>query len=254
MDQSTAPSGIRWRELAETDSTNAEAMRVALQGERGPLYIRADRQSAGKGRSGRAWETCTGNLALSRLGPLSCPPAAVPQLALVAGLAVHRAIAELFDAGAGADALRLKWPNDLLLDHAKVAGILVESSAFAGERVAVVGVGVNIAEAPDVPGRSTTALAGRVAQTPSPRQLAARVARHLEGTLAQWDHGRGFDLIRAGWLAAALPLGTALSINTGQGVVSGRFAGLDEGGALRLDIPDQGLKTFSFGDVALIGG
>lgn len=254
MDQSTAPSGIRWLELAEVDSTNAEAMRAALQGERGPLYIRADRQTAGKGRSGRAWETCAGNLALSRLGRLSCPPAAVPQLALVAGLAVHRAIAELFDGAEEGRALRLKWPNDVLLDHAKVAGILVESSAFAGERVAVIGVGVNLAEAPDVPGRATIALAGRVAQTPSPRQLAARVARHLEGALAQWDHGRRFDLIRAGWLAAALPLGTALSINTGQGVVSGRFAGLDEGGALRLDVPGLGAKSFSFGDVALIGG
>ena len=246
-------NGARWVELDEVDSTNSEAMRRAAAGERGVLYIRAERQTAGRGRSGRAWETRGGNLALSRLGAISCPPAAVPQLALVAGVGVHGAIADLIGAQTAAG-LRLKWPNDVLLGGAKVAGILVEASTFGADRVAVIGVGINLAHAPDVPGRATTALARCMAERVEPRPAAALVASHIERAIALWDEGRGFAAVRSAWLAASLPAGTRLSVNTGAGSAAGVFGGLDDGGALLIELDNGQRQTFSFGDVALIDG
>lgn len=251
---STLASRARWIELDEIDSTSSEAMRRAAAGERGVLYVRADRQTAGRGRSGRAWDTLAGNLALSRLSMLTCPPAAVPQLALVAGVGVHRAIAELLGTAAAASELRLKWPNDVLLAGAKVAGILVEASTFAAERVAVIGVGVNLLHAPELPGRATATLAGHTDQSLDARRVGMLVGDHIEQAIALWDDGRGFAAIRAAWHSASLPTGTRLSVNTGSGLATGAFAGLDDSGALLLDTGDGARQSFSFGDVALIAG
>lgn len=250
----TGPGEPHWIELDEVDSTNAEVMRRALAGERGPLYVRADRQTAGRGRSGRNWQTPAGNLALSRLVRLECQPSAAPQLAFVAGLAVHRAAATVLAGIDVATRLHLKWPNDLLLDRAKLAGILIEASTIGADRLAVIGIGVNLAEAPSLPDRSTIALRQVAGESTTPRAFAAIVGERLEQALELWDHGRGFPAIRAAWLQASLPIGTPISVNTGRGAASGTFAGLEPGGALLLDVGNGGRQTYSFGDVALIAG
>ncbi len=244
----------RFVELAEVDSTNAEALRRAVAGERGPLYIRADRQTSGRGRSGRSWETAAGNLALSRLGTLACEPVAVPQLSLVAGVAVHGAVSDLLEGNARAAGLSLKWPNDLLLEGAKVAGILVEATTIGSARVAVIGIGVNLAHAPEIANRATAALADATRRSISPAATARHVAGRLEHALQLWDGGAGFATIRAAWLAAATPPGTRLAINTGRGTAAGVFAGLAPDGALLLDVDGGERQTFSVGDVALIAG
>lgn len=245
-------------EFEVLDSTNAEVLRRALAGERRALYVRADRQSAGRGRSGRAWQSPPGNLALSRLVVLSCPPHAVPQLSLVAGVALHRAVADLLGVdGSAAARLRLKWPNDLLAGAAKLAGILIEATTAGADRIAVVGIGLNVAARPVIEGRETVALAD-IGFSPAPApdglsSLARGVARHLDRELGRWDDGRGFEAIRAAWLARSLPRGTPLSINAGRGRVNGRFAGLDANGALLLEAGGA-IETHTFGDVALIAG
>jgi len=244
-------TGADWIELADIDSTNAEAMRrAAIAGQR-VLYVRADRQTAGRGRSGRAWQTLDGNLALSRLAPLTCPPAAVPQLSIVAAVAVHRAISGcLSDAGCNAQ-LRLKWPNDLLLDRAKVAGILVEASTVGAVRLAVIGVGVNISEAPAIEGRRTVALADMAPRIETPRTMAPLVARQLEEALAVWNDGAGFDAIRADWLQRTVPIGEPISLHRGTARVEGVFAGLAADGSLVLRDAGGRLQTYAYGDVTL---
>lgn len=242
-------------ELVEVDSTNAEAMRRAQDGERGPLYVRAERQTAGRGRSGRAWQFAHGNLALSRLGVTAAPPVVIAQVALVAGLALHRTVASMLDRAGVPVPLHLKWPNDLLLGSAKVAGILVESSTFGDRRVIVIGIGVNLATAPDVPGRATTALARHMKVLPSPAEFARTLADHLEAALSLWNDGACFAAIRQEWLARALPIGTQMTISSGPaGRASGSFAGIDEAGYLLLDEAGAGRRIHTVGDAELLSG
>lgn len=243
--------GVRWIELDEIDSTNAEAMRRAAAGDHGPLYIRADRQLAGRGRSGRAWAAPAGNLAMSRVGRIGSPPAAIAQLSLVAGVAVHKALAVALTGCDRADNLWLKWPNDILFDGAKLAGILVEATTIGGEPVAVIGVGVNVAHAPSVPGRRTAALAAVTGSEPDLRAIARDIASHLEEALVLWDQSRGFEAIRTAWLAASSPVGTAMTIESVKGRVSGFFRGLDHDGALVLADPTGTVHRYSYGDVTL---
>ena len=243
---------MRMLVLPQVDSSNAEAFRLALKGETGPLYIRAERQTAGRGRSGRAWSAPNGNLALSRLGPLQCPPQAVPQISLVAGVAVHRACAALLSGYEAAVArLHLKWPNDLLLDGAKLAGILIESTTVGGQSIAVIGIGINLSTAPEVAGRRTAALAEVAGRSIPPAEAAECVVVHLEQALSAWAEARAFNLIRAQWLERATPVGAAMTIETGNGRIGGAFAGLDAGGALLLRTSSGTLQTFTYGDVTL---
>lgn len=242
---STAPV-IRFQEL---DSTNAEAIRRAASGERGPVWFVADRQSAGRGRCGRPWQSPGGNLAATLLFEPGCPPIALPQLALVAGVAVTNAFRRL-DPSERLAGLQLKWPNDILIGDAKVSGILIESSTFDNTVVAAVGIGVNVAEAPAMPdGRSVTSLADRGLDITSP-EIFEFVANGMDAALTDWDRGRGFATIRARWLDLAPRIGARLMVRNGSETVYGTFLGLGEDGALLLMASDNTVRSFAYGDVA----
>ncbi len=233
--------------LAAVDSTNAEAMRRAQAGERGPLWILADVQTAGRGRSGRSWSSEQGNLHASLLVTLALPQPMAYQLALVAGVAVFDALGSAMrPAPAG---LRLKWPNDILIYDEKTGGILIESSTIGETLVAVVGIGLNIATSPKGIDRPATHLAAHGASPETPTLLPF-IAASMASWLATWDEGRGFAAVREAWLKRALPIGERLTINTGQERVLGTFAGLDPDGALLLDV-DGSARRFTFGDVSL---
>src|ERR1043166_8409052 len=124
----SAASGARLLSLDEVGSTNAEAFARARAGERGPLWITARRQTAGRGRRGRAWVSEPGTLYASLLLTDPAPPQRAAELSLVAALAVHDALAER--AAVLGPRLTLKWPNDVLCDGAKLAGILVEGEGL----------------------------------------------------------------------------------------------------------------------------
>lgn len=233
-------------ELAEVDSTNAEAMRRASAGERGPVWISALRQTAGRGRSGRTWTSLEGNLMATLLFQPGAATRRLGELALVAGVATHEAIAELQPLAG----LRLKWPNDVLLGDAKVGGILVESSTFDGATISAIGCGINVAAAPDVPGRATTALACHGGAPPRAALLQALSARMAHWLLV-WHAPDGFQAIREAWLARAGALGVQATVRTGSQAFSGAFAGLDHDGALLLRDPAGNLRRFSFGDVTM---
>lgn len=240
-------TSFRFERLDTVDSTNAEAMRRAVAGERGPLWIRADQQTAGRGRVGRSWASELGNLYASLLVTTTAPVASASQLSLVAGIAVFEAIAAAI--GAAPPGLRLKWPNDILIDGRKAGGILIESTATTAGLTAIVGIGINIASAPDLPDRPATCLAAH-GFAGDPEALLARIAEAASVWLAVWDRGAGFEVIREAWLNHAHPIGEQMSINTGSERIAGAFLGLDAEGALLLDGPG-GARRFTFGDVSL---
>lgn len=246
----TGQNGLRYLHLEVAGSTNTEAMRLALSAETGPLWVLADRQTAGRGRSGRSWTSLPGNLTASLLVTLAAPPAVAARLSLVAGVALVEAIRNL--AGTVClEHLRLKWPNDLLCDEAKLAGILVESSSCAGRLTCVVGFGVNLVAAPEIEGRRVASLAQLLGRAVPPLELLEALDIAMRTWLGVWDEDRGrAELIQA-WLAVATPTGTEISVGTADGVVRGRFDGLDPDGALRLISVSGDNLRYAYGDVTL---
>lgn len=241
-------TSVRIDRLASVDSTNAEALRRVQAGERGPLWILAERQTAGRGRAGRSWTSDPGNLQATLLITLAAPARKAYELALAAGVAVLDGVrAAMQPAPPG---LALKWPNDILIGSAKAGGILIESSAAPGGGLAAaIGIGLNVASHPEGLGRPAAHLAA-YGPAPAPEALLVAIAAATARWLAVWAEGEGFPAIREAWLNRAHPLGERMSIDTGTERVSGAFAGLDAEGALMLDT-GAGVSRFTFGDVSL---
>ncbi len=237
------------------DSTNTEAMRRAAAGTRGPLWLRADRQLAGKGRSGRAWASPSGNLSATLLFSPNCEVTHLSTLSFVAGLAVYDAIGSVFadkNATPPPD-LCVKWPNDVMIGAAKLAGILIETSVFDSETVVAIGCGMNIATQPPIADRPVTRLLDWGLSVAA-EDVGQRLETTMQHWLGVWNNGQDFATIRAQWLQRARPIGTKMSINAGVGetggaVVTGQFAGVAEDGSLLLDVADGNVQRFHVGDV-----
>jgi BirA family biotin operon repressor/biotin-[acetyl-CoA-carboxylase] ligase len=231
-----AVSGLQIHD--ELPSTSDACIAAAKAGAPDGLALLARRQTAGRGSHGRSWASLPGNLSLSVLirGPI--PAASAGHWSLLAGLATLRALAPY----APPDSLQLKWPNDVNLHGAKLAGILIDSAAGPDATLdwLVIGIGANLAQAPHLAGRPTACLAS----APPPEVVAAALLTHimaLRSTLEQDGHGA----IRAAWLAHAHPLGTTLL----AGGRRGRFAGLSPSGSLLLD--DGAIHTIGAGDIMI---
>ncbi len=249
MPGGTLPEGAGLVQLAECASTNAEAMRLALNGAALPLWVIADRQTAGKGRAGRAWMSDAGNLQASLVLAPNCTVARAAELSLVTGVAVIDALKRV----APNLSPRLKWPNDILVGDAKMGGILVESTSTRAEFIAVIGVGLNLASVPqglDRPATSLSAQYPSIQSAPSPLEMLAFLAEAMHDWQLRWE--QGFAPVRAAWLERAGRLGERLSVNAGAGPVEGAFAGLDDGGALLLRLASGETRRFTFGDVSLV--
>ncbi len=240
--------------LDEVDSTNAEALRLALAGTPGPMWILADRQTVGRGRSGRRWESFAGNYHGSLLLGLRCAPGVAAQLALVAGVAVIEAIAAALPAVAQ-QGLRLKWPNDVLVGGGKVGGILIETTTAPRHPglLAVVGIGINLVAHPALPDHSAAHLSS-FGPCPSPRDMHDHVDAALARWLARWGEGMGFAEVREEWMARAGSRGEPLSVHVGGEVVTGAYAGLDPDGSLLLETANGTRRRIAFGDVTVLAG
>ncbi|MBW6532089.1 biotin--[acetyl-CoA-carboxylase] ligase [Sphingomonas sp. RRHST34] len=231
--------------VPETGSTNADLRSFARDGygEHG-LWLRADRQTAGRGREGRAWDSPVGNLYASTLVRLAAGDPPAPTLALVAAVALEETVrAALPDAAA----LRLKWPNDLLLDGAKLSGILLERV----DEWVVIGFGVNVAHHPELADRATTSLCAAGATSD-----AATLQSELAATLAHW-HARwreeGLGPVAERWRERAHPPGTELRARLPDGGEwHGRYETLDPGGALVLRLADGSRRVMHAGDIFLL--
>jgi BirA family biotin operon repressor/biotin-[acetyl-CoA-carboxylase] ligase len=228
--------------IGETGSTSADLaarLRAGAFVAEGHWLV-ADRQTAGRGRQGREWLDGAGNFMGSAVAHRRFGDPDPASLALVVGLAVHEAVTRRLPIGREA---RLKWPNDVLIDGAKVAGILLERVADS----VVIGVGVNLASAPSLPDRETAALGAADRDA-----FAADLARLFDLELDRW---RSFGLppIVARWLAAGHPVGTPLRIDEpDQAVTVGAFAGLTDEGALRLRLADGATRVIHAGEVRVI--
>jgi BirA family biotin operon repressor/biotin-[acetyl-CoA-carboxylase] ligase len=242
--EATGLAGARHKPYETLGSTNAEALALARAGERGPLWITAQRQSAGRGRRGSAWVSPSGNLYATLLLSAPSEPAQAPQLSFVAALALHDAVAEC--APQLAPLLKVKWPNDLLLGGDKVAGILVEGDSEPGFAVAI-GIGVNCASHPPQTNHPASDLAGAGAAV-TPERLFAALETTMDRRLAQWRAGEGFASIRADWLKRAAGLGQDIRVRLPERELLGRFEGLDEAGRLLLAGPG-GISTIAAGEV-----
>jgi BirA family transcriptional regulator, biotin operon repressor / biotin---[acetyl-CoA-carboxylase] ligase len=245
LDPRASAAGVRLKTHDVLGSTNAEALNLARQGERGPLWVAARRQTAGRGRRGRDWVSEPGNLYASLL--LTAPSSAEhwPELSFVAALAIHDAIVEV--AAELRPQLAIKWPNDLLLAGAKFAGILIEAEG-GEEGAVVVGIGVNCASHPAGTEHPATDLAAAGAQV-SPETMIAALSAKMLGRVAQWNQGEGFSTIRADWLARAAGVGEDVRVRLADREIAGRFEALDERGGLVLRLPDGKSTTIAAGDV-----
>ena len=235
--------------FSEIDSTNAEAHRRAAGGERGPLWISADRQMAGRGRLGRSWVSEPGNLYATYLFTIAARAASASQVSFVAALAVYDMAAALLPSEAAA-LLKLKWPNDVLLDGAKFSGVLPETLAQeGGSRITIaIGCGINLAHAPDNTPYPVTALA-RHGAAAAPRTALDALSAGLNHWLTVWDEGRGFDAVRQAWLARAAHLGCEMLARQNEAEISGTFDGLEPDGAMILTLADGSRRIIHSGEV-----
>lgn len=202
--------------------------------------MRAERQTAGRGRRGRSWTSEPGNLYLSTLCRPQPGEGPLQQLSFVAALALDAALSTHIDPAR----LTLKWPNDVLLDGVKCSGILLEGVADA----VVIGFGVNLAHHPQNTERPAASLAASGIQAP-PADEMSHVIRAKFVTFRTLWRTSGFAPIAQAWLARAHPVGTPLVARLGTEDVTGRFDGLDPDGALRLALDGGGIRAIHAGEV-----
>ncbi|NNM72339.1 biotin--[acetyl-CoA-carboxylase] ligase [Enterovirga aerilata] len=269
-------------------STNVDAMARLHAGAPAPFWVVSRHQNQGRGRRGAAWETQAGNLAASLALTTRAEPAVVATLGFVAGLALVRALDAVCalpsplageggpgvsrgrmrgEDGAGDPSsvvpsgrhllpqgekegrrFRLKWPNDVLADGAKLAGILLETETLGEARAVVIGIGVNVAHSPKglpYPVASLRSLGHAV----GPEELFTRLSAEWVETAGIWDEGRDFDAIRDLWLARAAGLGEPIFVRSGTIVTSGTFETIDGHGQLVLRTAEGEIRTISAGEV-----
>ena len=227
----------RIRIVESTGSTNADISADASAVESD--WVIAREQTAGRGRQGRLWVTQPGNFFGSTLVTLRAGDPPAQSLSLVAGLALIEAV----DAAAPGLPILLKWPNDLLLDGSKLAGILLERQ---GDRI-VIGFGVNLAASPELADRAAADLGGRIA----PEAFAPLLAGGMSRMLVLWRSSDPADFARA-WLARAHSVGTELSVHGADSQpIRGRFDGIEPDGTLRLRLPDGSVRAIHAADVSI---
>jgi BirA family biotin operon repressor/biotin-[acetyl-CoA-carboxylase] ligase len=240
------PAGYRRTDHQELDSTNEEARRLAEAGEAGPLWITAARQTAGRGRRGRAWDTGAGNLATTLLLRPDAPQAVTGQLSFAAALAAAE-MASHFAPGAN---ISVKWPNDVLAEGRKLAGLLLEGGPQKDKQAwLAIGIGVNLAchPGPQPGSLAATSLPQLGVAAPSCDQaltvLAARFAHWYDAWM-----GQGFPILRDAWLKRASGLGALITARLPHETRQGVFEGIDGSGALLLNEGGQ-VRAIAAGEV-----
>ena len=231
---------------AALGSSNDRAMDCAVAG-MDRHWVIVDQQTGGRGRQGRVWESPPGNLYASLALVDPCAMALSPQLGFVAGLATQQALASLTPFGAR---LRLKWPNDVLLDGAKLSGQLLEGRSQSGHLCVVIGIGINLRHHPDqTPYPATDLLQAGVELTPS--SVLHALCDEFSTLLGLWSQGLGFSAIRQRWLERAAYLERPIEVRTERGPLKGLFKGLDAEGRLLLQVASSaadGLTVIEAGD------
>ncbi|NDA48019.1 MAG: biotin--[acetyl-CoA-carboxylase] ligase [Alphaproteobacteria bacterium] len=246
---SVVAEGYRLTCFDSVASTNDEAMRLAQAGDAGRHWIVAKEQTGGRGRHQRHWVSPPGNLYASLLLIDPAPIALAPQLGFVAGLSLFEALHPLLHHD---QALGIKWPNDLVIKGAKLAGILLEASRLADGRLAcVLGFGVNCTSHPQglaYPASDLTALGLACGA----QDVLEALSHYLVAWLDKWARGEGFPQVRTAWLAHAAGLGGPIRVSVGSQMLDGIFRTIDMQGRLVMALA-QGERSIEAGDVFLPG-
>jgi len=255
-------AGYRLVAYETIGSTSTEAMASAARGDPGKLWVVSREQTAGHGRRGQNWQTPPGNLAASLLRPAAGPASAT--IGFAAGLALENAIRAVAPSVAESQYqnphplrgrvyqshhLALKWPNDVLLNGAKIAGILLEAMTRPGAQASVViGIGVNVAHAPKGVPYPVSSLIENGADISAETLFIALGESWVEQD-SLWNEGRGFAAIRDRWLERAAGIGAPIAVKIGADVVRGTFETIDEEGRLIVRGGDGSSRAISAGDV-----
>jgi len=246
------PPAYRLVALETTDSTNEEAKRLADQGAEDGTLVWAKSQTAGRGRRERSWVSPPGNLYFSVVTRPDCPVQRAAELSFVSALALGDAIGSVAPPMCE---VTYKWPNDLLFNGRKGAGILLElalkpDGAEKGQLDwLVVGIGVNVTSYPEDTAFPATSLRfeGATAEVTDAAVLEA-FARHLMAWVDRWLEG-GFGPVRRVWLSHAAGLGEEIEVRLPKETLSGTFKDLDEEGGLLLGLTDGSERRITAGDV-----
>lgn len=219
-------------------STMDEARRLAAEGAADRTVVRAATQTGGRGRLGRPWVSSIGNVYTTTILRPEIPTARAAELSLMAAVAVADAVTRF------AEPVRLKWPNDVLLNGGKVSGVLLEAVAEGASLSAVlVGIGINVASHPDLPDRPTSRIETADADTVLMGLLDTLAQRYRQWCLY------GLDGIRSAWLERGPDLGSPMTVGLGADRVHGNFAGLEVDGSLRLHLSDGSIRRIASGEV-----
>ncbi len=239
---------IAWRleQFEELPSTSDFCAERAKSGEPEGLAVFAARQTAGRGSRGRTWLSPPGNVALSVLLRQQIAPSKSSFFPLLAGVAAADAIRGALPIG---PIPMLKWPNDVLLKGQKCAGLLIDATQTQ-DRIdwLIIGIGINLAYAPKIPGRATTCLSAHGAET-TPLAVAQVVLDHLSSCLDIFQTSGPTKIIDA-WLSRAHPIGTPLEVKSRDQKIAGTFAGLSPTGELLLRVENR-IETFRTGEILL---
>jgi BirA family biotin operon repressor/biotin-[acetyl-CoA-carboxylase] ligase len=252
-------AGYRLAEFETISSTSTEALALAAIGDPGRLWVVAKEQTAGHGRRGRAWQTPAGNLAATLLIVQHERLTNAATLGFVAGLALESAIRTtlpsigikigLDGASSSVGRLALKWPNDVLFDGAKVAGILLEAvTSSSRQHSLVIGIGVNVRHTPQgvpYPATSLFEHGGDI----RPEDLFTALAESWVDQVTLWNEGHGFATVRDLWLERAAGVGAPIAVKSGEEVYRGTFETIDDNGRLIVRAADGSSRAISAGDV-----
>jgi BirA family transcriptional regulator, biotin operon repressor / biotin---[acetyl-CoA-carboxylase] ligase len=235
---------IEVRHFTSIDSTNLEARRIIEGGGQGPLWIVSNEQTAGRGRLGRSWQSVPGNLYSTFLLKPACAPQFSPQLGFVTALAV----AEAIDALADQRSVQLKWPNDCLVQGAKIAGILCE--VLDRGHVAI-GCGMNVASAPSGLAYPAATVADVLGKSIPVQKMFDAYAQSLRTQLSLWQNGENFPAIADLWRARAIGIGEQVCVKQDAGDIAGKLLGIDDAGALLLAQSDGSQRRILAGDLQI---
>ena len=238
---------FRHEALVETVSTNSECFERARKGALSGLWVTAARQTGGRGRRGRPWTSEPDNLYASLLLIDPAPVDRLASLPLAVAVAVQASITSVMPIAA--PPVAIKWPNDILIEKKKICGILVEAETLAdGRQAIVIGCGINVAVAPEA-GLYPVARLTDYGCAVGPAELFAHLFREMADILRLWDSANGIGEIMARWRKVAGGIGERITVNLPTQSISGRFAGIDDSGLLRLQTDDGGVRLIAAGDV-----
>lgn len=244
LPEQAAAAGYELVVFDATGSTNDAAFELAQNGSN-RTWVVAKEQTAGRGRHGRRWQSPPGNLYASLLLVDLIALRNMPQLGLMAGVALAQAVQTLVP---DPTRIRLKWPNDILFDGAKLAGVLIESRSFAGRHSVVIGFGVNCRSSPEHLPYGTAALTDTGARICNAEAILSILSERMLIWLSAFE--QGFDAARDTWLSLAAGLGEPISVKTAAGTIRGVFQTIDPTGRLVL-ADETGAHTIETGDVVL---